>query len=548
MAYVSDSSISGGGSRQPNLYNGSYNYRYVAYDNGSKLQDIKKNRTNHVNTQIKELTDKIKFVDEHLKKHDTTPFVLFEVNDFKLDTRDSDSFKHYAISLENHKTGVGQGNQFKLRIAYHKHFSNYSSINQLEYALGPLRKSSLVYDIGGLQSVKNQGRNKCTLQYGYVSDDQKLISPVYTGLLLKYSVTANKQIVEYTLEGFTGEQVAVNTVNWYPSIQNMDFIQLNDGTKVGKADLQLKLAQNKLSESQRKEIAKKLNEEFTDGIVFQPYLALDCFLQDYNASVDSNSTKYYLIDCTGKQSPQNLSNDNALEPVRMSICRAQTPIQYIEYLVGLFKYKTTTNYAIEFLKQQQQTSERFTYEFIRDKDDDKKIYVCIDYFSSSDEDIDSKVAYDFTGYSTDNNLLIDYNLNYDGTIALAIADNDTESKQSNAVYINDNGELRQKISLTRDMFVSGELDEVLISKQNTWLDKISTANNATMTTFGLPFEISVGTIFKCGIYITDTLHHSSGNCFVTSIVDRIENNQFTTNFELVRLPGKNNNIIEQLGG
>ena len=62
--------------------------------------------------------------------------------------------------------------------------------------------------------------------------------------------------------------------------------------------------------------------------------------------------------------------------------------------------------------------------------------------------------------------------------------------------------------------------------------------------FGLPFEISIGTIFKCGIYITDTLHHSSGNCYVTGIVDRISNNTFTTEFTMIRLPGKNTALLD----
>ena len=518
---------------------------FTPFDDGSKIAWIKNSRTNHADGNIANLRNKIEQVNQHIKKHDTTAFVKFKVNGFELDTRDADSFKHYAISMENQKTGVGQGNQFKIKIAYHKHFSNYQSINQLEYALGPTRNGSLLtYNSNTMSSARTDlNRNKCTLQYGYLEGGQSLVSPEYVGLLLKYSITANKQIVEYTLEGFTGEQVAVNTVNWYPNIRGMDYGTLPDGTKVGKAMFQLKNAKSKLSDTQLQEIASQLNTVYTGGIVFQPYLALDCFLQDYNASVSSNSTRYYLLDCTGKQSPDNLSNENTLEPVRMSICRNQTPIQYIEYCIGLFKYKKTTNYALQYLEQQRQTSERFVYTLVKDKNDDNKVYICVDYIDSSDSD--NKVAYEFTGYATDNNLLIDYNLNYDGTVALAVADNYEDSNSSNSVlYIGNDGVIRQKTSITRDMFVAGEIDEVLIAKQNTWLDKISVANNVTMTTFGLPFEITVGTVFKCGLYITDTLHHTSGNCFVTSITDKIENSSFTSQFNMIRLPGANSKINE----
>ena len=63
-----------------------------------------------------------------------------------------------------------------------------------------------------------------------------------------------------------------------------------------------------------------------------------------------------------------------------------------------------------------------------------------------------------------------------------------------------------------------------------------------MRTYGLPFEIPVSSVFKVRLYINDTPHHSSGRCFVTGIVDKIENGVFTTDFTMVRLPGKDNGI------
>lgn len=527
------------------------NSYYTPFDDGTKLSTIKNLQTNHKDDNISALHNKIDIVNNHIKEHDTTAFIYFKVNNFELDTRDENSFKHYAVSMENQKTGVGQGNQFKIKIAYHKNFSAYSSANQLEYALGPLRAGSLfTYNSNNMEQVKQKlGKNVCSLQYGYLEGGQSLVSPLYTGLLLKYSVNANRQIIEYTLEGFTGEQIAVNTVNWYPNIKGMDYVTLDDGTKVGRAQLQLKNAQDKMSDAEIEDIANKLSSVYSGGIVFQPYLALDCFLQDYNNSVSKDSTKYYLLDCTGKQKPDNLSNENTLEPVHMSICKSQTPIQYIEYCISLFKYKTTANYSIQNLALQKQTSARFVYSFVKDPDNPNKIYVCVDYIESNNSN--DKVAYSFLGYSTDNNLLIDYNCNYDGTIALAISENYSEdNSENNAIYIDKDGAVRQKVSITKDMFVAGEIDDVLIAKQNTWLDKVSVANNVTMTTFGLPFEISVGTVFECGINITDTLHHTSGNCFVTGITDKIENNNFTTSFTMIRLPGENDKIVDDipLGG
>lgn len=59
-----------------------------------------------------------------------------------------------------------------------------------------------------------------------------------------------------------------------------------------------------------------------------------------------------------------------------------------------------------------------------------------------------------------------------------------------------------------------------------------------MTTFGLPFEIPVGAIFKVVLYLGNKPHHTSGRCFVTGVTDRISDNAMTTQFSMVRLPGK----------
>lgn len=535
---------------QVNYSDGSYSYSGKTFDenhrNDENIREIRESRTNHKSSTIANLNNKIRQIDEFIKNnHDVTSFIKFKVNGFELDTSDPDSFKHYAISMENQKTGVGQGNQFKIKIAYHKHFSNYNNVNQLEFALTQMRNGSLFnYKTNAAENARRDlnTKNKCTLQYGYIYGGKVYISPEYVGLLLKYSVTANKQIIEYTLEGFTGEQVAINTVNWYPLIEGADEDKLNN-IKIYVGQI---TSENDLSETKKNELLAKINSYY-NTLAYQPFIALDHFLKDYNTSVkDSDgATKYYLLDCTDETNDR-LWKPETLEPVYMSICRGQTPIQYIEYCIGLFKYRKTQYYAIEGLNKLKETTPRFVYNIVTDKDDSTKKYICVDVID--DNNSDNKVAYTFTGYATDNSLMIDYNLNYDGTVALAVANmydksQETDSNSNaNAIYIDKDGSLRAQTSMTRDMFVSGAISEVLITKQNTWLDKISCANNCTMTTFGLPFEISVGTIFKCGIYITDILHHTSGNCFVTGVTDRINNSMFTTEFRMIRLPGKNSAI------
>lgn len=521
----------------------------------SMIEDEIKNyilaeNTTHTIAARSELTQKIEGINNYIKNgHDTTAYIQFRVNGFELDTSDSNSFKHYAVSLENQKTGVGQGNRFKLVIAYNKHFSNYGDINQLELALGPLQKASLMSYENNNMSNARQSKNVCYLRYGYLNseniDQAPLNSPEYEGLLLKYSINANSQIVKYTLEGYTGEKLnpEYGTISWVPNIKSMSKTEIPDydngiSTTVPVAEVTTKSLSQQISESERQAYINELLNEFQSGLTFNPYNALDCFLQDYNQSTSEDSEKYLVVDCTGRDT--KLSDPNTLQPVRMSICKGQTPLQYIEYLISLFKYKSTTNYAIQFLQQQNKTSERFIYYIQKSKNWDNINYVCIDVID--DNDTDSKVVYTFTGYDENNSLMIDYDLNYDGTIALAMADNYQEDNRHKVIYIDKDGVLRSKASITRDMFIAGEIDEVLIAKQNNWLDRISVANNCTMRTFGLPFKITVGTIFKCGLYISESLHHSSGNCFVTGITDKIQNSNFTTEFNMIRLPGANSAI------
>lgn len=525
--------------------------------NESFINKLRNNRTNSTakSGKIIELHNKIDTVNNYIRdKHDITPFIYFKVNDFELDTRDADSFKHFAVSMENQKTGVGQGNQFKIKIAYHKDFSNFdyldsNNINRLELALTQTRQISLfaISDTNNnMENIRNlKGKNNCILQYGYIDNTNNLISPQYIGKLLKYTVKANKQIVEYTLEGFTGESIAVNTINWYPNIVRMNKNKVNIYNKTIEVEVAPQSSGKTMSKEERDDYIQKIDKEYSGGITMNPYLALDAFLQDYNNSVDDNSTRFFLVDCTNNPERGELKDSSTLQSVALSLCRGQTPIQYIEYCIGLFKYQST-DYSIEFLKQKLRTSERFVYTLVSDPDNSNKIYICIDVIN--DLDSDEKVAYSFTGYSEDNSLLIDYDLNYDGSVSLAIADiysgSDNEEDKHENYFIDKDGSLKKQVSITRDMFISTEIDDILISKQNSWLDKISCANNCTMTTFGLPFEISVGTVFKCGMYITDTLHHTSGNCYITSITDKIENNKFTSVFNMIRLPGKNSALEE----
>lgn len=489
-----------------------------------------------------DLHDKIAKIDNYIgSRHDATCFIWFKVNNFELDTRDSDTFKHFAISLENQKTGVGLGNSFKITLAYHPQFSNESNINAFEERLSTLREACLdINNTSALQEIVTN-RNTCFLKYGYITDNGDILeTPEYTGYFLKYTVNANKQIVTYILEGTSGENVITSTVNWYPKPTGFEGESTDSETNIISAVLSYDKDNSTMSLAEINDNIKRLNESFGQSTPKgNPYDILDYFIYDYNnemvklsaSNAISDPTKFRLVDNTGL----DLKNNNVLEPVAVSLCRSQTAIEYIKYLVSMFSEKIDG--LLSYYKQQKGIAKRWTVEFKKSTEEANTINVVLSCIEMRESDI---YDYEFIGYRPNNNLLIDYNLNYDGTIALTVGQNMSEDNSS--IYIDSRGQLKKKANITSDMFVSGAIDEVLIKEQNEWLDQISCANNCSMKTFGLPFEIPVGAVFNVGIEIDGKLHHSSGRCYVTGITDKIENGMFTTDFSMIRLPGRGNGV------
>ena len=459
--------------------------------------------------------------------HDSTAWIRFEVNSFVLDTRSQDSRDHYALSLENQKTGAGVGNKFTLKIAYNPNYSQYSSATELEKAIS-LLPEALLYtdDVDMIRKVTNV-KNICKLQYGYLKNST-LKTYEYSGILLKYSVRANKQILEYTLNGIAGEEAAIGTVNWYPHIVGLADSPTDD-SKI--AELITAAEAETTSSANRDELIRQLNQYFTNSLKMDPLNALYCFIQDYNndaKKIDVNATTFKI--CVTSNAKAAASN---LTPVSLSLCRNQTPISYIDYIVSMFS-ENVGQYSLVYYRNKLGITSRWVHEYKYDRDNNV-VKIIIDRIISNEDNV---YDYDFKGYTLDNNLLIDYNLDYDGTVALAVAGSTSTDSKNNIIYIDANGQLQAKASITKDMFVSGEIDEVLVKKQNTWVDKISCANKCTMTTFGLPFEIPIGAVFRVRLFINNKPHHTSGRCYVTGIVDRIENSSFTTTFSMIRLPGK----------
>lgn len=485
----------------------------------------------------KDVGEKVKTLDTWIRKeNDLTAFVYFSVNGFELDSRSSKTEQHYITYMENQKTGAGQGNKFTIKIVFHQDFDDK-------------KRNILEFEKQLADAPKN--RNVCELQYGYLNG---MSSPKYVGFLLQYEVTANKQLVEYTLSGVSGEQTSsIATVNWYPMLDGIN--------EKGEAQVNLeKLSIHALYTKDRNEIAKynekikEFNQQYNTPIKMNPFDALCRFVWDYNYFLkkvydekkgDMKSyTQFKIVDETGLGKIGKRSRlETYLQSVNISVCRNQSATEYIEYLVGLFQKKTSDiDGVMLYYMQNKEVVDRFVYEFKYDTSSNKvvkTIKIVIRRLTSED----NSCAYTFSNYTPDNRMLLDYTLKYDGTVALTAQSNysnslDKEDEEDKKIYIDSNGKIVSKAVLTKEMFVAGSLEEVVAKSSNSWLDKISCSNNCTMKTIGIPFEIPIGTVFAIQSYIGDVLHHQSGRCYTVGVVDRIQNNMFTTDFTMVRLPGK----------
>lgn len=516
--------------------------------------DVVKKLCSSANEIIKnsDIATKVGKLDEWSRENnDLTAYISFEVNNFKLNTSSADTKQHYAISFENQKTGAGQGNKFTIKIVFNKDFdANNRTILEFEEALAGANVSNPAL------------RSRCSLEYGYLLDNvpQELKPTKYYGMLLQYDVTANKQLVEYTLYGVSGEQTAsLATVNWYPRLEG---IEKDDVAWVDLQALSISALDSDDLKGNYDRKIQEFNAAFNNPIKINPFEALCRFVYDYNDYIkrvcdtkrNLACVQFKIVDETGLGFTSGVSNlTQELKPVNISVCRNQTAIEYIQYLIGLFqiKYKQD-DYYMQYYQKNNEVVDRFVMEFKYDSvgmsgSTNGNFYIKIVIRRLQSRSSDNSVAYTFSNYTPNNRMLLDFTLRYDGTVALAARSNyeeeaSEEEETDKRIYINSDGKIVAKATLTKNMFVAGSYDRVLIEESNTWLDRISCSNNATIKTIGMPFEIPIGTVFGVQSYIGETLHHTSGRCYVVGVVDKIQNNMFTTEMTLVRLPGAYNGI------
>ena len=115
----------------------------------------------------------------------------------------------------------------------------------------------------------------------------------------------------------------------------------------------------------RRKKLRKLLHEYSGSIKVDPYGALIKFVEDYNNSVENtmgeNGTKlrvepYY-------DNYADVKEKLNLKPVVLSLCRNQTPIQYIQYLVSMFASAEINKSSLDYFNSDKKVDKRWVYSF-----------------------------------------------------------------------------------------------------------------------------------------------------------------------------------------
>lgn len=441
------------------------------------------------NKNFKDEEEKLKKTLTALQSRDDfTTFVKFTVNNLVLDTRVNDPSQQYVVSLKNEKNGSGKANKFTLTVT----FTNYDTYS--------IQK----FEDDFLENSDSTTRNLCTLEYGYVRTPnfEELSSPPYNGILLDFDMSIKDNFITYTFTGYSGFEVGKDyLVQWYP------------GTEI--------LRDSKIDKETYKTYIENLS------IAGDPLTVLKQFTSDLSKMSDMKY-KYSV-----KVLDDELTHENALRPIAVSPCVGKPPVDYINYLLSMFVYEEA-QIRDSWINDLNGITPTVSYT-IKTIEEGSKPEVLISLYLRKRRDPIAEFSLN-SGNPLSNDLLIDFDVNVDGSVVLAI-DQSTSVEEPFSQVITSSG----KVMTVSNIFNVLSRSARTSLNQNTFnsnimSNKFDFEQTANATLVGLPCEIPIGTVIKLNSYIGNELHRISGNFFVESTVDTISTGGFfTTSVSCLRL-------------
>lgn len=438
--------------------------------------------------------ERLRSVIEKLRnRSDFTTFIYFRVNNLELDTRDPSPNKQYVVSLTNEKNGSGYANSFSLTVT----FTNYDTKTIKEF-----EDSFIMTD-----NIGKKDKNLCRLKYGYVrtaEGEEELSTPEYEGRLLDFKMNIRDNFISYTFTGYSGLKAEQDVlVQWYPG-------------------------EDLLKEYKDKTTYTSYIESCLIG--GDPLIILNKFLEDLTKLPDTFNYHLKLLD-------SEIAESGALSKIAVSPCNSKSPVTYINYLLSMFKYNQrlvrdswisslsgitpTVSYTIEMTGKDDYT----IYLYLRRKRDP------IATFSLN------------SGNPATNDLMIDFNVNVDGSVVLAI-DQSEKVKEKSSQVIQANGKVVEVASTFNVLARSARTSvNQNVFESNIKSNKFDFCQTGDATLIGIPAEIPISTTIELVNYLNNERHRVSGKFFVESTTDSISTGGFfTTKVECLRLEDESDEL------
>lgn len=179
-------------------------------EEAEKKVDLKEELANNLKTMSEVMAS---FIDTCKKVNDKfnsnravyTQYLYFEFHgNVLIDTTSLDYSQNCMVSFKNTQEGAteGAGNTFEARLAFAPNPRNYQTIEKIDKKL--LVVGQITTDSTNCNELKSFSEYfyNCKFQYGY-ADDPNLRSPMYKGILTKYTCNVENGIFIYTLSGTT---------------------------------------------------------------------------------------------------------------------------------------------------------------------------------------------------------------------------------------------------------------------------------------------------------------------------------------------------------
>lgn len=442
-------------------------------------------------------------------------------------------------SFENNKNGSGQANTFSLTIAFSP------SKNSLFYRSGSgidFSDINIIDKILNLNAGEETAKQrKCRIQYGY-SYPSKIMSPVYEGAIVDYSVEIQNGILNYTITGYSG--LAVESKDLRISIK---------GTTISSSSSDEELPEEfvgpPLQDSYDSDISED-NEDTNDEEEENTYTE-DEDSEESENTIDTGGEMMkptelvqriydkYLVDNTDYVLEWIGDTYGTDKEIEIETAQNVTAISYMKDLLATAEYEGDDEDTIP------EARSIYTM-YLSDKiyeDGKKRIFIerydpCEKQRKVNDNSEVIRFSWmgsgsgDSINYSA-NAMVIDFKANFKGSVSMAYDYSAMSDKMIKRSGIDSAGELISVNGTTTPTAGANSKNDNYVNL-NLWANRLQYAYTATLVVVGIPYEIKILENIYVAPMILGQEHHTGGLYKITKITDVIDGSGFTTSLELVR--------------